>query len=175
MVAILINCSRGLRPRTPGYFSLAGKVPKRAFKGGGCSDSPSPLKNPSTHNGFSRGLRPLAKEATPPCTPRVPSVRQDNWRLCGGFQRGAGAPLCVVADEGATGEKPHRKGFSSRAVFWLLFVRTKSNPGLGRGGPEPSGSGDAAPERFRKETYFPPARRWANLSASVPCVGTDYQ
>ena len=63
------------------------------------------------------------------------TVEQRDWRLCGGFQRGAGAPLCVVADEGVTGEKPHRKGFSLRAVFWLLFVRTKSNPDPGRGGP----------------------------------------
>ena len=31
---ILFDISRGLRPRTPGYFSLAGKVPKRAHKGG---------------------------------------------------------------------------------------------------------------------------------------------
>ena len=29
-----IRSFRGLRPRTPGYFSLAGKVPKRAHKGG---------------------------------------------------------------------------------------------------------------------------------------------
>src|SRR5699024_6653190 len=47
------------------------------------------------------------------------------------------------------------------AVFLLLFVRTKSIPGYGGG----------APEKFRKETYFFPARRRANPSPSVPCAG----
>src|SRR5699024_1104124 len=69
-------------------------------------------------------------------------------RPCGGFQRGAGAPLCVVAEEGVTGEKPHRKGFSSRAVFWLLFVRTKSNLGSGGGAP---GSHRPQPSHTEKE------------------------
>ena len=96
-----------------------------------------------------------------------------------GFQRGQ-CPLCVVAEEGVTGEKPHRKGFSSRACFWLLFARAKSDPGLGRGGPGPSGGGGGAPisrriawYRFGKKNVSPPpARRWANLSPSVPCAGT---
>ena len=68
--------------------------------------------------------------------------------LCGGFQRGAGAPFCVVADEGVTGGKPHRKGFSLRACFWLLFARAKSN----------SGCGAESPIKFRKETCFVPTR-----------------
>ena len=54
----------------------------------------------------------------------------------GGFQRGTGVPLCVVAGVGYIGEGPHRKGPLPYAVFWLLFVRTKSNPGYGAGGPE---------------------------------------
>ena len=73
-----------------------------------------------------------------------------------GFPKG-GAPLCVVADEGVTGEKPHRKGFSSRAVFWSLFVRTKSDPGFGGG----------APARFRKETYFFPTRQAIHESQPI--------
>ena len=90
------------------------------------------------------------------------TVEQRGRRLCGGFQRGACAPLCVVADEGVTGEKPHRKGFSLRAVFWLLFVRTKSNPGCGAG----------SPIRFRKETCFSPPPGDGRISpASAGCAG----
>ena len=44
-------------------------------------------------------------------------------------------PLCVVAEEGVTGEKPHRKGFSLRACFCLLFPRGKSRSGCGAEGP----------------------------------------
>ena len=65
----------------------------------------------------------------------------------GGFQRGQ-CPLCVVAEEGVTGEKPHRKGFSLRAPFCLLFRRGKSR----------SGYGGEAPEKFREETCFSPTR-----------------
>ena len=64
---------------------------------------------------------------------------QRDRRLCGGFQRGAGTPLCVVAEEGVTGEKPHRKGFSSRACFWLLFARAKSDSGSWAESPESPG------------------------------------
>ena len=56
---------RGLHPRAPTFFSLVGKEGKSTFKGGGCFDSPSPLKNPLSHNDSSRGLRPLARAATP--------------------------------------------------------------------------------------------------------------
>ena len=77
------------------------------------------------------------------------SAHKNTGQLQGrrGNPKGA-SPLCVVAEEGVTGEKPHRKGFSLRAVFWLLFVRTKSNPGCGAG----------SPIRFRKETCFSPPR-----------------
>ena len=50
---------------------------------------------------------------------------QRDRRLCGGFQRGACAPLCVVADEGVTGEKPHRKGFSPVRVFGYFLHEQK--------------------------------------------------
>ena len=72
-------------------------------------------------------------------------VSQDNSRYCGGIQRGAGAPLCVVAEEGVTGEKPHRKGFSSRAVFRFTFGRPKVNRGV---------RGRVAPEMPSTETRF---------------------
>ena len=83
-----------------------------------------------------RGLRPPLWILPRTALRDASTVEQRDWRICGGFQRGAGAPLCVVAEEGVTGEKPHRKGFSSRACFWLLFARAKSNPGYGAGGPE---------------------------------------
>src|SRR5699024_8234171 len=89
-----------------------------------------------------------------------------------GIPKGA-SPLCVVVGEGYIGEGPHRKGFSSRACFWLLFARAKSNSGHGGETPETPGVRGRSPERFRKETCFsPPARRWANLSPPVPCAGT---
>ena len=111
-----------------------------------------------------RGLGPPALDSPPaPQALRGTStVEQRGRRLCGGFQRGACAPLCVVADEGVTGEKPHRKGFSLRAVFWLLFVRTKSNPGCGAGNPI----------RVRKETCFSPPPGDGRISpASAGCAG----
>src|SRR5699024_236937 len=77
------------------------------------------------------------------------------YRVCGGFQRGR-CPLCVVAEEGVTGEKPHRKGFSLRAVFWLLFVRTRSSPGWGAGeAPRKGGYGAESPEIACAETQSP--------------------
>ena len=42
---------------------------------------------------------------------------QRDRRLCGGFQRGACAPLCVVAGEGYIREGPHRKGPSLMRPF----------------------------------------------------------
>ncbi len=58
--------SRGFHPRTPGYFPLAGKVTKGAQKRGTLSIvSPSFETPPATTS--SRGLRPLARGATPPC------------------------------------------------------------------------------------------------------------
>ena len=44
-------------------------------------------------------------------------VIQNNYKLCGGFQRGACAPLCVVAGEGYIREGPHRKGPSLMRFF----------------------------------------------------------
>ena len=40
-------------------------------------------------------------------------------------------------------------------------------------GKVPRGTGPEAPRGFgRRHVSFPPARRWANLSPSVPCAGT---
>ena len=51
-----------------------------------------------------------------------------------GFPKG-GAPLCVVADEGVTGEKPHRKGFSLVCPFGDFSDKGKVTQGPGRGAP----------------------------------------
>src|SRR5699024_12567587 len=93
-----------------------------------------------------RGLRPPLWILPRTALRGASTVEQRDWRICGGFQRGAGAPLCVVAEEGVTGEKPHRTGFSSRAAFWSLLVRTKRDPGFGGG----------APARFRRATCLFP-------------------
>ena len=61
---------------------------------------------------------------------------QDRSHLCGGFQRGTGVPLCVVAGVGFIGEGPHRKGPAPMACFWLLFARAKSDSGYGAESPE---------------------------------------
>ena len=48
---------QGLRPRTPGYFSLAGKVPKRAHREGTLSMGSLPYV-PLPHDD-TKGARPL--------------------------------------------------------------------------------------------------------------------
>src|SRR5699024_558337 len=50
---------------------------------------------------------------------------QRDWRICGGFQRGAGAPLCVVAGEGSIREGPHRKGPSLMRLFGYFLSAQK--------------------------------------------------
>ena len=65
---------------------------------------------------------------SPPAPQALRSVsagEQRDRRLCGGFQRWAGAPLCVVAEEGVTGEKPHRKGFSLVCPFGDFYDKGK--------------------------------------------------
>ena len=71
-------------------------------------------------------------------------------------------PLCVVAEEGVTGEKPHRKGFSLRAPFCLLFRRGKSRPGCGGGTPI---SHRMAWYLFVRKRYFSPTRPATGESA----------
>ena len=100
------NLFRGLRPRTPTYFSLVGKVGKSTFKGGGCSDSPSPLKKPPTHNGFSRGLRPLAKGATPAHSGST-HRRAGHREIMRGLPKGGGRPPFASSwKRGSRGRNP---------------------------------------------------------------------
>ena len=88
-----------------------------------------PVKGAHVSLGFSPGVRRTSvfakgenlgvrRDSFPPRKSNLegsPGSPQD-W--LGGFQRGTGVPLCVVAEKGVTGEKPHRKGFSLRVVFW---------------------------------------------------------
>ena len=85
-----------------------------------------------------------------------------DFRQCKGDSKGGKPPLCRRGGGVHRGGTPS-KGSRPYACFWLLFARAKSN----------SGCGDKSPIRFRKEACFSPARRQANLGASVPCVGTD--
>ena len=175
MAAILINGSRGLRLRTPGYFSLAGKVPKRAFKGGGCSDSPSPLKNPSTHNGFSRGLRPLAKEATPHALRECPALGRTTGGYAGVSKGGRAPPFASSRMRGPRGRNPIERVSPPVRFFGYFLSAQKVTRDWAGEAQNLRGPGTQPPKGFGKKHIFPPVRRWANLSASVPCVGTDYQ
>ena len=86
---------------------------------------------------------------------------QDRFLPMRGIPKGA-RPLCVVAEEGVTGEKPHRKGFSLRAPFCLLFRRGKSRPGCGGGTPI---SHRTAWYLFVRKRYFSPTRPATGESA----------
>ena len=91
-----------------------------------------------------------------------------DFQQCRGDSKG-GEPLCVVAEEGVTGEKPHRKGFSSRACFWLLFARAKSNSGHGAESPEIPGVRGRSPRKASDRNMFlshPPGGY-----ANQPCIG----
>ena len=55
---------QGLRPRTPGYFSLAGKVPKRAHKGGTLSMGFLPYGS-LPHDDTKGGARPPLESPQP--------------------------------------------------------------------------------------------------------------
>ena len=89
------------------------------------------LKGDRFRFGAWRNMRPLG--AHPAADVSIGSPRTGSFRMRG-IPKGA-RPLCVVAEEGVTGEKPHRKGFSLRAPFCLLFRRGKSRPGCGGGTP----------------------------------------
>ena len=80
-------------------------------------------------------------------------VSHRTFNNAGGIPKGA-SPLCVVAEEGVTGEKPHRKGFSSRACFWLLFARAKSNSGSGGETPETPGVRGRRPRNVSERNMF---------------------
>ena len=115
---------RGLRPRTPTYFSLVGKVGKSTFKGGGCSDSLSPLKKPPTHNGFSRGLRPLAKGATPAHSGST-HRQAGHWEIMRGIPKGGGRPPLRRRGRGGHGGETPSKGFFPPCGFLVTFCPHK--------------------------------------------------
>ena len=73
-------------------------------------------------------------------------VIQNNYKLCGGFQRGAGAPLCVVAGEGYIREGPHRKGPSLMRFFGHFLSAQKVTRGVGPEAPYSRGTGPEAPK-----------------------------
>ena len=91
--------------------------------------------------------------------PFCSTVETSRRTVRGRIQRGGRSPLF-----GRRGGGIHKGGTSSKgslpyAVFWSLFVRTKSDPGCGAW---------EAPKGFgKKHISFPPARRWANQ----PCIG----
>ena len=90
-------------------------------------------------------------------------VIQNNYKLCGGIQRGACAPLCVVAGEGSIREGPHRKGPSLMRPFGDFS-------GEGKVTRVRAGTAREVPNRMapiREKKGFSPARRWANQ----PCIG----
>ena len=160
----------GLRPHTPGYFSLAGKVPKRAHREGTLSMGSLPYEPHPRDD--TKGACPLwnppcivgspAKNGPAGAAPRQTSAafaeeeggaaQRAKPAACGRMRDAelvpTRAPFVSSRKRGGTGEKPHRKGFSSRAPFCLLFRRGKSRPG----------SGGGAPEKLRKETCFSPTR-----------------
>ena len=169
MVAILINCSRGLRPRTS-FMGLSAPHPDLLF-----SREKSRQKHAREEKPFRWGFSPV----TPSSATTQRGAPAPLWKPPHNLQWKRLSGLAGPGENPKRGpQPPHwslrgvvlRRGTQSKvspsyACFWLLFSREKSDPGYGAGGPE----------RFRKETCLPPARRWANLSASVPCVGSDYQ
>ena len=79
------------------------------------------------------------------------TVEQRDRRLCGGFQRGACAPLCVVVGVGSIREGPHRKGPSLMRLFGHFFGVEKVTRGTGA---EPPISSES--QKFREEGKTPP-------------------
>ncbi len=208
---------RGLRPRTPTYFSLVRKVGNThpghlSTHRRGRLSTVSPLLRTTPRNdqrggcgplfGFSPGqsyglpgdpskfhlrgrnesalaprFSPLAKtleRRTPggQALRGASTVEQRDRRLCGGFQRGACAPLCVVVGEGYIREGPHRKGPSLMRLFGHFFGVEKVTRGTGAEPPQKSrvwageaqdlwGTGAEPPissesQKFREEGKSPP-------------------
>src|SRR5699024_4256768 len=100
-----------------------------------------------------RGLRPplwiLPRPRSPERRFHRRTERLEDMR---GFPKGGGRPpLCRRGGGIHKGGTPSKgslpyAALSAQDGYWLLFVRTKSNPGLGRGGPGSSGYGDGAPK-----------------------------
>ena len=69
----IFHCFGGGLSRSGAYVLFPRrKSTKRALKGRGCFDSPSPLKKPHTRNDIFKGLRPSPERLPPKCCPQVP-------------------------------------------------------------------------------------------------------
>src|SRR5699024_8280344 len=138
--------ARGLHPRTPTYFSLVARVGKSTHRRGTLSTvSPSSEPPPATTN-EGAAAPALDYHPAPPALSSGSAVAQDIGRLCGGFQRGARAPLCVVAGVGSIGEGPQRKGPSVMRPFAYFSGEGKVGRGTGAEPPKFSGHGAGGPE-----------------------------
>ena len=175
---------RGLCPRPPLYgafsptprptFSSWKKLAKTRIGGGHFRLCPPPKNHPPQRP--KRGLRPPLWILPRTVLRGASTIEQRDWRICGGFQRGACAPLCVVVGEGYIREGPHRKGPSLVRLFGYFFgvekvtrgvgleapllggsgVTSRKLPGLGRGGPGSSGYGARGPEKVEVWGVDPP-------------------
>ena len=146
----LSKAFRGLQPRTPGDFSLAGKVTKKPHKGGTLSMGSLPYVS-LPRDDQRGGCGPLFGFSPQQSMRGASTVEQKDRRLCGGFQRGACAPLCVVVGEGYIREGPHRKGPSLMRLFGHFFGVEKVTRGTGA---EPPISSES--QKFREEGKTPP-------------------
>src|SRR5699024_5176657 len=105
----------------------------------------------------------LAKHSSCDAPAGVSIVGQDIEKFCGGFQRGTGVPLCVVAGGGFLRGRGSRNTLPLECPFGYFSDKRKVTRGPGAEPPQDFG---------KKHVSFPPDRRRANLSPSVPCAGT---
>ena len=193
---------RGLRPRTPTYFSLVGKVGKSTHREGTLSMGPSPMyPTPTTTN---EGAAAPSLDSPPdspmdcPGTPQNftcaggmnPPLRQGfrRWRkrLNAGLPAGNPCEALPPSNRETGGYAGVSKG--GRAP---PFVSSRKRGSRGRNPIErvsppvrffghflsaqkvTRGSGAELPRGFgKKHISFPPARRYTNLSPSARCAGT---
>ena len=80
----------------------------------------------------------------------VSLITEDDHKLCGGIQRGACAPLCVVAGVGSIREGPHRKGPSLMRPFAYFSGEGKVGRGTGAEPPKSPGHGAGGPETTKR-------------------------
>ena len=96
-------------------------------------------------------------------------ILTSDFRQYRGVSKGGVPPLCRRGGGVHRGGTPS-KGSRPYACFCLLFPRGKSRSGSGG---ETPGSRQIEWQQFGKRNVSPPpARRYANLSPSVPCAGT---
>ena len=95
----------------------------------------------------------------------VSLITEGDHKLCGGIQRGACAPLCVVVGEGFIREGPHRKGPSLMRFFGHFLSAQKVTRGMGPGRPHTPGIRGRSPRKLSnrmavtgEEKCFSPTR-----------------